>query len=72
MKNKMTKQEFYKKLDEKINESPELRKGQAAFNLMYAVNKEATIKTLDTEFDCFYHDEKVDLFIDKCLADVPS
>lgn len=63
MRSVETKEEFKKELNEYIKENPSLRKGQAAFNLMYMKYPDF----VDNETDPFYHDELLNDFIDKCF-----
>lgn len=45
-----------------------LRKGQSIFNACYAMFSTETNKLRATEFDCYYDDEKIDIFLDKLYS----
>ena len=64
----MTKEEFettVKDLAGKLRkEYPELRKGQAIFNVVD--NNIARIAQFDYGVDCFYDDSMIEPFLDKC------
>lgn len=64
----ITKQQLKAELDRFLEEKPKTwRKGQAIFNyvdMKYNVAREAQFRY---RIDCFYNDEKIDAFIDKCV-----
>ena len=64
----ITKQQLKIELDKFLEEKPKTwRKGQAIFNyvdMKYNVAREAQFRY---GLDCFYNDEKIDAFIDKCV-----
>lgn len=64
----ITKQQLRAELDKFLEEKPKTwRKGQAIFNyvdMKYNVAREAQYRY---GIDCFYNDEKIDTFIDKCV-----
>ena len=67
----MTKDEFVykvKDLSGKLRkEHPELRKGQAVFNVTdHEYNGVARICQFDYGIDCFYDDSMIEPFLDKC------
>lgn len=59
--------EFYNRLEKYMKENPTLRKGQAAYNLMFSLFPEI-VKSIDEKDDPFYNDSKSSLFISKCLT----
>lgn len=67
----MTKEEFVSEVKrvagEMRKDHPELRKGQAIFNVVDKdFNNVARIAQFDHGIDCFYDDSYVNLFLDKC------
>ena len=44
---------------------PELRKGQAIIKVSYDIDKKKLDRVLSSEYDCFYDDSKIDMFLDK-------
>lgn len=64
----ITKQQLTAELDKFLEEKPkEWRKGQAIFNyvdMKYNVAREVQFRY---GIDCFYSDQKIDAFIDKCV-----
>lgn len=46
-----------------INENPSFRKGQAIFNYTATLRSDLTTKTISTEKDCFYSDERITNFL---------
>ena len=64
----ITKQQLTAELDKFLEEKPKTwRNGQAIFNyvdMKYNVAREAQFRY---GIDCFYNDEKIDVFIDKCV-----
>lgn len=51
---------------EKANNRPEQwRFGQAVFNYAYDMYKMETNKLRGTNYDCFYNDSKVEIFLEK-------
>ena len=59
---------FYEELREFQSQHPFLRRGQAAFSLISDKYLQSDqIKPLvNTEFDPFYHDDRVRKFVDEC------
>lgn len=67
----MTKEEFVSKVKsvagEMRKDHPELRKGQAIFNVVDKYfNNVARIAQFDYGVDCFYNDSMIEPFLDKC------
>ena len=62
----MKKHEFYRDLEKYMKENPCLRKGQAAYNLMFSFFPEK-VKNIDEKEDPFYDDSKVASFVSKCF-----
>lgn len=67
----MTKEEFVSEVKsvagEIIKDHPELRKGQAIFNVVdRSFNNVARIAQFDYGVDCFYDDSMIEPFLDKC------
>ncbi|MDL0089557.1 hypothetical protein [Campylobacter gastrosuis] len=48
-----------------IKQNPHIRYGQAVFNISYELYPNATDELRASEFDCFYDDEKVLIFLEK-------
>ena len=64
----ITKQELKAELDKFLEEKPTTwRKGQAIFNYIDAKYGIARDVQFLHGIDCFYNDEKIDTFIDKCV-----
>lgn len=51
--------------DRKIRINTEIRYGQAIFNTTRELYPYAANKLRDTEYDCFYDDNRVDIFLEK-------
>lgn len=64
----MTSTEFHQDIKQYMLENPWQRKGQAAFNLMYAFNYKVANEFRGTDIDPFYHDDRIDEFVKRCLA----
>lgn len=63
----MTKEELLKEI--KSQEFPkQWRWGQSVFNYVDAVYQIARDVQFKDHVDCFYNDEAVDEFLDKCIA----
>ena len=67
----MTKKEFVSEVksvaEEMRKNHPELRKGQAIFNVVDKnFNNIARIAQFDYDVDCFYDDSMIEPFLDKC------
>jgi hypothetical protein len=67
----MTKKEFISEVKsiagEMKKDHPELRKGQAIFNVVDRnFNNIARIVQFDYDVDCFYDDSMIEPFLDKC------
>lgn len=54
---------FYLLIGKAVLKNPELRKGQAAFNLLYEINPRIANEILGTEKDPFYIDSRMDIFV---------
>lgn len=54
-----------KDADKMIKINTEIRYGQAIFNAAYNKFPEATNKLRATEYDCFYDDNKVNIFLNQ-------
>jgi hypothetical protein len=64
----MTRQDFYEKVNEHRRTFPEIRYGQAVFNVMFS-HKPDIVRTLAcTGIDPFHHDNRTEAFIDACLG----
>lgn len=68
----MEKHKFYQRLKEEMEKSPSLRKGQAAFNLMWSLFPNVANKYRGSDIDPFYLDDKTDRFITTCLNEVSN
>lgn len=67
----MTKEEFISEVKSVAGkmrkDHPELRKGQAIFNVVdRSFNNIARIAQFDYGVDCFYDDSMIEPFLDKC------
>lgn len=62
--------EFKISLRAYMRQHPQLRRGQAAFNLMHQHYPEVANKYAATEQDPFYHDERTDEFVRLCFEDI--
>ena len=68
----MTKEEFVSEVKSVAGkmrkDHPELRKGQAIFNVVddRSFNNVARIAQFDYGVDCFYDDSMIEPFLDKC------
>lgn len=67
----MTKEEFVSEVKSVAGkmrkDHPELRKGQAIFNVVdKSFNNIARIAQFDYDVDCFYDDSMIEPFLDKC------
>lgn len=63
----MIKEEFYYELNNEIGEHRDWRYGQAAFNLMHMRYPEIASKFRGSDFDPFYHNDRTQIFVDKCF-----
>lgn len=50
--------------------SKEIRYGQSIFNESYKLYPKETNELRATEFDCFYRDDKVDIFLEKLIKKI--
>jgi hypothetical protein len=67
----MTKEEFKADILTRTGlyrkEYPFMRKGQTVFNMVHEhYNKVSTIVKDEYDIDCYYRDDKIDEFLDKC------
>ena len=65
----MNKETFYRLLDIYIETNNILRRGQAAFNLLYSIKPKETNKYRNTKYDPFYDDNKIEIFVNKILKE---
>ena len=64
----ITKEQLRAEVNQFLIEKPrEWRKGQAVFNFIDAEYNVARDVQLLHGIDCFYNDEKINAFIDKCV-----
>ena len=63
MKTKQELNEFISGMNKFIIENPSYRKGQAIFNYAATIRRDLTDKSIGTENDCFYSDERITNFL---------
>ena len=63
----ITQAEFYVELAKYRQEYPQLRKGQATFNLLHSHMPQIANEHVGTDTDPFYHDERSDEFVRLCF-----
>jgi hypothetical protein len=61
--------EFYTRLGHVLFLNPDMRKGQAAFNLMMEVNPKMAERYRGSPFDPFYRDDRMKTFVELCLKE---
>lgn len=61
--------DFYKKLNKMTKLYPQLRRGQLVFNAMYSLYPNIAERYCGTEYDPFYNDCNINVFICKCYKD---
>lgn len=59
--------EIKKRAAQMIKANTEIRYGQAIFNAAFEMFPLATNKLRSTEYDCFYHDDRVTKFLTKLI-----
>ena len=59
--------EIKKNAAKMIKANTEIRYGQAIFNAAYAMFPHATNKLRSTEYDCYYDDNKVTVFLNQLI-----
>ena len=59
--------EIKKNAAKMIKANTEIRYGQAIFNAAYAMFPCATNKLRNTEYDCYYHDNRINDFLTKLI-----
>ena len=64
---RMTRDELLDRISCKMGQYPGQRYGQKVFNSMWEIAPDVAESLAGTEYDPFYHDERVDMFIDECL-----
>ena len=50
-----------------VKVNTEIRYGQAIFNVAYAMFPRATNKLRNTEYDCYYHDDRINDFLTQLI-----
>lgn len=59
--------EIKKEAAKLVRVNTEIRYGQAIFNAAFTMFPHATNKLRDTEYDCYYHDDRVNDFLTQLI-----